>query len=178
MKSSRWVLLVTAAGVRSTGCLGEGATGHRGPRRQGVAIRRTYRVRPSCGNTDPGPQGCPSKPMELTEDSVATYLSDFETGFAWNRILQENDDVNGLVVNTVDGYTPDAADTGYLASSRIDIRFTGGVDHEMTERSSVTNYYVSEGPVYRVETGSDPSDPRTHPDRQLVQCGKDGKPSK
>lgn len=116
--------------------------------------------------------------MELSEDSVATYLSDFETGFAWNRILQENDDVNSLVANTVDGYTPEAADTGYLASSRIDIRFTVGEGHGRTERSYVTNYYVSEGPVYRVETGSDPSGPRTHPDRQLVQRGKDGEPSK
>ena len=117
------------------------------------------------------PQGYGTKPTELTPLSVADYLSDFETAFAWNRILQENDEVNSLGVNTVDGYQPDTVDGGFLASSRIEIHYTVGEDHELTEREYVTNYFVSEGPVYRVETDTDPVDPRTHPDRQLVQCG-------
>lgn len=109
--------------------------------------------------------------MELNEQAVADYLSDFETGFAWNRILQENTDVTSLGVNTVDGYTPEAVDTGYISSSRIEIHYTIGEDMELTEREYVTNYFVSEGPVYRVETDSEPVDPRMRSDRQLVQCG-------
>lgn len=111
--------------------------------------------------------GYGTKPMELTELSVADYLSDFETGFAWNRILQENEDVNSLGVNTVDGYTPEATDAGYISSSRIETHYTVGEDHELTEREYVTNYYVSMGPAYRVETESEPADPRSHRDRQL-----------
>lgn len=119
--------------------------------------------------------GYGTKPGELTDRSVADYLSDFETAFAWNRILQENEAVTGLGVNTVDGYAPEAAATGYLASSRIETHFTVGEDHALTERTYVTNYFVSAGPVYRVETDAEPVDPRTRPDRQLVQCGEDDK---
>lgn len=178
MGSNRRLVLGTVAGVLTAGCLGDG-DGNGSTPGDGETPSPTPETcdpddatrPPIVRDSNHPPQGYGTKPMELTEQSVADYLSDFETAFAWNRILQANDDLTSLGVNTVDGYTPEAADDGYRSSSRIETYYTVGEDQELTEREYVTNYYVSDGPVYRVETDSEPVDPRAHSDRQLVQCG-------
>lgn len=183
MHEYRRAVLATVAGVVTAGCLGgegdgstpspspsPGDSGTPSPTLESCDPEDVTRP-PIVRDSDHPPQGYGTKPMELSEQSVADYLSDFETAFAWNRILHENDDVESLGVNTVDGYTPTAAGNGYLSSSRIETHYTVAGADEPTERAYVTNYFVSGEPVYRVETESEPTDPRTHADRQLVQCG-------
>jgi hypothetical protein len=104
---------------------------------------------------------------------VADYLADFETAFAWNRILDEHAPVTSLSIDTTTAWMPEAAGEGFLASSRIETGYTKEGDDDPTTRTYIASYYVSPDPVYRVETDSEAVDPRTHPDRQLVQCGTD-----
>lgn len=121
------------------------------------------------------PKGYGTKPQELTQQSVADYLADFETAYAWNRILAEHAPVTNIGVDTTTAWTPEPAGEGFLASSRIETSYAKEGSDEPTRRAYVASYFVSAGPVYRVETDSEPVDPRTHPNRQLVQCGTDSK---
>ncbi|MDX1746703.1 MAG: hypothetical protein R3324_12255, partial [Halobacteriales archaeon] len=121
------------------------------------------------------PQGYGTKPQELTPQSVSDYLADFETAYAWNRILAERSPVTNLGVDTTTPWTPEAANGGYLASSRIETSYAKEGDASPTTRSYVASYFVAADPVYRVETDREAVDPRTHPDRELVQCGRDTK---
>lgn len=175
MPFTRRALLVASGGVLTAGCLsgdqnGDGGSSTPSPGSEDCDPDAVTRP-PVVEDTDHPPQGYGTKPMELTAQSVPGYLSDFETAYAWNRILDEQESVNSLNINTVDGYTPEETDGGFLASSRIETSYTVGEEHELHERGYVTNYYVSEALVYRVETESEPTDPRTHDDSQLVQCG-------
>lgn len=120
------------------------------------------------------PQGYGTKPRELTVQSVADYLADFETGFAWNRILSEQAPVASLSVNTTTAWMPETADDGFIASSRIETEYANDSGESPTARTYVASYYVSQALVYRAETDSEPVDPRTRADRRLVQCGSDG----
>lgn len=119
------------------------------------------------------PLGYGTKPQELTGQSVADYLADFETAYAWNRILDKYAPVVSLNINTTTPWTPEKNDDGFLASSRIETEYTKEVGDDPVTRVYVASYYVSPSPVYRVETESESVDPRTHPDWELVQCGSD-----
>ena len=144
---------------------------------------------PSAGSCDPAavtrppiiedanhpPQGYGTKPQELTQLSVADYLADFETAYAWNRILDEHSPVTNLGVDTTTPWEPAPAGDGFIASSRIEVSYAKEPDVTPTSRIYVASYFVSTEAVYRVETDSEAVDPRNHPDRQLVQCGGDSK---
>lgn len=130
---------------------------------------------PVADGTNIGAKGYGTKPQELTEVSVAEYLSDFETAYAWNRILDEHSPVTRLNIDTTTAWTPEPADAGFLASSRIETSYTAEGDEEPVESVYVASYYVSPEPVYRVQTPEESVDPRSHPDRLLVQCGTDTK---
>lgn len=117
--------------------------------------------------------GYGTKPGELTAQSVADYLADFETAFAWNRLLVEHADLASIGVDTKEPWVPEVAGVGYVASSRIEISYASNPNEEPTTRRYVPSYYVDPGPVYRVETENEAVDPRDHRDRQLVQCGED-----
>ncbi|MFB6303666.1 MAG: hypothetical protein ABEH47_00745 [Haloferacaceae archaeon] len=119
------------------------------------------------------PKGYGTKPRELTPQSVADYLADFETAYAWNRLLEEHSPVTNLGVDTITPWTPETAGEGFLASSRIETSYAKDPDVTPTTRTYVASYYVSADPVYRVETEDEAVDPRAHPDRRLVQCGAD-----
>lgn len=127
----RRTVLATVGGALAAGCtvdVDEGttptATGSPTPERCDPAnVTRPPVVR----DTDHPPQGYGTKPTDLTAQSVADYLSDFETAFATNRILDEHDGVTSLGVDTVDGYAPEAAGAGFLASSRVETD-SGSVD--------------------------------------------------
>lgn len=121
------------------------------------------------------PTGYGTKPMELTAQAVADYLADFETAYAWNRLLVEHGDLATLSVDTTTPWVPESVGPGYLASSRLEVAYGTSPDVEPVSRDYVASYYVSAGPVYRVETEDEAVDPRTHPERQLVQCGTDTK---
>lgn len=120
-------------------------------------------------------QGYGTKPRELVAQSVANYLADFETAYAWNRLLVEHADLASLGVETLEPWVPEAAGPGYLASTRLEVTYATTPGADPVRRRYVASYYVSPGPVYRVETADEPVDPRDHRDRQLVQCGEDGK---
>jgi hypothetical protein len=121
----------------------------------------------------PAPTGYGTQPPELTEQSVADFLADFETVFAWNRILNEHAPLTSLSINTTTAWMPEPAGAGFLASSRIETGYAKEGDDGPTTRTYIASYHVAPGPVYRAETDSEAVDPRTHPDRQLVQCATD-----
>lgn len=174
--SRRAVLAVIATGLPA-GCLTGGGEETGTPSPGGSSPEPTscdpadVSRPPVVQDTDHPPEGYGTKPQELTEQSVGDYLADFETAFAWNRILAEHDPVRSLGVNTTTAWAPEPAGEGFLASSRIETDYTKEESTEPTERTYVANYHVAPGPVYRVETESEAVDPRTHSDRQLVQCG-------
>ena len=119
--------------------------------------------------------GYGTKPRELTAQSVADYLADFETAYAWNRLLVEDADLASLGVDTLEPWVPEVAGAGYLASSRLEVSFAREPGDDPTTRRYVASYYVEPGPVYRVETADEAVDPREARDRVLVQCGADTK---
>lgn len=115
----------------------------------------------------------PTKPTDLTDQSVLEYLGEFETAFAWNRVLTTTDGtVTSLNVDTLDGFVPDETGDGYLASSGMAVSTTTE-DGTTNEREYVANYFVSPGPVYRTESDGDTADPRAQGETVLVQCGTD-----
>jgi hypothetical protein len=116
-------------------------------------------------------QAYPRKPTTLTVQSVAEYLSDFETAYAWNRILATND-VTSLNIDTLDGFVPDETGDGFIAASRTHVTYST-TDERTNERSYVANYFVSPAPVYRRESETDPVTPRGAEETVLVQCGTD-----
>ncbi|MFB6309945.1 MAG: hypothetical protein ABEH64_02055 [Salinirussus sp.] len=120
-------------------------------------------------------KGYGTKPQELNAQSVADYLADFETAYAWNRILVDHGPVSRLNIDTTTPWTPERDGAGFLASSRIETSYTPEDGDEPVEAAYVASYYVASGPVYRAQTDADAVDPRSHPDRVLVQCGSDAK---
>lgn len=120
-------------------------------------------------------KGYGTKPQELSAQSVAEYLSDFETAFAWNRILEDHGPVSRLNINTTTPWIPESAGAGFLASSRIETSYTPDGGDEAVDAAYMASYYVSPEPVYRVQTDAESMDPRSHPERVLVQCGSDPK---
>lgn len=136
---------MSIAGATPAGCLGDRPGDGDGSTPERCEPDDVSRP-PVVEDTDHRPQGYGTKPAELTEQSVADYLSDFETAYAWNPILNEHDDVKSLNVTTVDDYTPEPTDEGFLAASRIETASTVGEDQALTEREYVTNYFVSDAP--------------------------------
>lgn len=171
-------MVVIAAGSLTAGCISDG--GGNGTTDDGTTDPPSNECDPDDVRRPPivedanhPPQGYGTKPMELIEQSVGDYLADFETAYAWNRILTEHAPVTSLGVNTTTPWTPETTDDGFVAWSRIETDYTKEGDDDPTTRTYIANYYVSQGPVYRVESESEPVDAATHPDRQLVQCGSD-----
>ncbi|QLG28541.1 hypothetical protein HUG10_13720 [Halorarum halophilum] len=123
--------------------------------------------------TDPEPSEYPKKPGTLSADSVATYLSEFETTFGRNRAIDE------LVSTSVDveiqgGFEGSEAGDGYVASSNVQVMFTTDADGTETavgDIKYVANYYVDPELVYRHQTDIEPMDPRDSDRKLLVQCG-------
>ena len=123
--------------------------------------------------TDPGPSEYPEKPNRLSADSVATYLSEFETAFGRNRAIDE------LVITSVDveiqgGFDGTEAGDGYVASSDVQVMFTTDADGTETavgDSKYVANYYVDPELVYRHQTDLESMDPRDSGRKRLVQCG-------
>lgn len=122
---------------------------------------------------EPEPSEYPEKPATLSADSVATYLSSFETAYARNRTISD------VAVTSVDveiqGGFDDASETGdgYVASSNVQIMYTR--EAEGTETPSgdvkyVANYYVDLELVYWHRTDLEPMDPRDSDRKLLVQC--------
>ncbi|WP_200531121.1 hypothetical protein [Halorubrum sp. LN27] len=115
----------------------------------------------------------PRKPETLTEPSIMEYLDDFETSFAWNRILQSAEGVTSVNVDNLNGFTPDETGDGFLASSGIRASYSteaGASD----EREYIANYFVAPGAVYRHESTGDPTAPEPRDEETaLVQCGTD-----
>lgn len=194
MQSTRRALLGTVASGVTVGCVtdGPGDVGTLSPDSGNGGSTPTR----DSGTTSPVPTSCDpddvsrppivedanhsamgygTKPQELTVQSVADYLVDFETAYAWNRILAEHAPVSNIGVDTTTAWTPEPAGEGYLASSRIETSYAKDGSDEPTRRSYVASYFVSAEPVYRVEADTEAVDPRTHPDRELVQCGPDTK---
>lgn len=185
MGLTRRSILAMVAGGITTGCL----NGGNGPGASPTTEPGGGEPSPTVGSCDPAevtrppiiedadhpPKGYGTKPQELTPQSVADYLADFETALAWNRLLSEHDTLTNIGVNTLTPWSPAAAGTGYIASSEIETSYATEADGDPTERTYVASYFVAAGPVFRVETASEPVDPRTHRDRQLVQCGPDTK---
>lgn len=178
---TRRTALIIAASSVTPGCLntGSGPTTPTEPRPPspgtGTCDPDNVNRPPIVRDANHPPQGYGTKPQELTPVSVADYLADFETAYAWNRILAEDDVITSLGVNTTTPWTPDATGDGFLASSRIETEYSTEEGANRVERVYVASYFVAAGPVYRVETDSESVDPRTHPDRELVQCGSDTK---
>lgn len=115
----------------------------------------------------------PAKPETLTEDSILLYLDDFETSFAWNRVLESAAGVTSLNVDNLDGFTSDETGDGFLASSGIRVSYSTE-DGSSDEREYVANYFVSPGPVYRRESTGDREDLDPNGEETvLVQCGSD-----
>lgn len=194
MALTRRQALGILAGGLTTGCLGDGSdngptlspepgNGNSTPTADGgTRIPSPTDCDPADVNRPPiiedanhPPKGYGTKPTELTQQSVADYLADFETAYAWNRILAAHSPVTNLGVNTTTPWTPEPAGEGYLSSSRIETSYAKEATNTAISRTYVASYYVSTEPVYRAETDDDPVDPRTHPNRQLVQCGRDTK---
>jgi len=184
METTRRVLLATVAAGLSAGCLGDGGGDSGTPSPTTTAGTSPTGTPAQCDPSDVqrppvvedsnlGAQGYGTKPDTLTAQSVADYLSDFETAFAWNRILAATDGLTNINVDTIDGFQPEAAGDGFLAGSRIETSYSTDGGETTTQDAYVTNYFVSPGPVYRVETDDDRVDPRDRSDRQLVQCGVD-----
>lgn len=172
MYKDRRTVLATTVGILTAGCMGGGGgtpTPTQSPTPESCDPADVSRP-PVVRDSNHPPQDYGSKPASLTDQSVADYLGSFELAFAWNRILGENDSVRSLGIETGDGYRPERAGAGYLASNRMRLEYAVGEDDESTEDEYVASYYVSAGPVYRVETDSEPVDPRTRSDRDLVQC--------
>jgi hypothetical protein len=186
-------VLAAVAGVVLAGCLGGGdggatttVTGTPTPSPSPTPTPEptaTPTATPDTGACDPsavtrpavatdsavGGQSYPSKPESLTEASVAEYLSEFETAYAWNRAVGGGS-VTGVNVDTLDGFLPDVAGEGYLAGSRMRVTVTDD-EAEATERAYVASYYVAPAPTDRVETPEGRVDPRDRTDRTLVACG-------
>lgn len=102
------------------------------------------------------------------------FLADFETAFAWNRAVGSRENVTSINVDTLDGFTPEAAGDGFLASSAMRVMFATGQGGDETETGRfdyVASYYVGPSGVYRVETADSRIDPRDSAERQLVACG-------
>jgi hypothetical protein len=115
----------------------------------------------------------PRKPADLTDQSILEYLDDFETAFAWNRVLESAPDATSINVDNLDGFSSDETGDGFLASSGIRVTYSAG-DGSSTERTYVANYFVTPGPVYRYETDDDPATPEPEDEETLlVQCGTD-----
>ncbi|MDX1692072.1 MAG: hypothetical protein R3290_13720 [Acidimicrobiia bacterium] len=194
MRRTRRQLLAVLAVGASAGCLGGGGSGTDGGGSPSPTAEAS--PTPSPGGGTPTPldcdpadvarppvvddanhpgQGYGTKPQELTAQSVADYLADFETAYAWNRLLVEDADLTSLGVDTLEPWVPEVAGAGFLASSRLEVSFAREPSDDPTTRTYVVSYYVDPGPVYRVETADEPVDPREARDRELVQCGADTK---
>lgn len=129
---------------------------------------------PVATGTTLGGREYPPKPASLTEGSATEYLDDFETAFAWNRVLESTANVTSLNVDNLDGFPPDETGDEYLASGGTRVSYgTEGVSSD--EREYVANYFVSPGPVYRYESAGDSAAPEPRDEETLlVQCGPDG----
>lgn len=177
MDSSRRAVVAVAAALSTAGCASDGGDGTDEPSPGEPTPAPTdcdpdeVRRPPIVRDTDHSPTGYGTKPQTLVAQSVADYLADFETGFAWNRMLEEHSPLTNVGVDTTTPWEPEPAGDGFVAWSRIETSYVTEGSSEPVERAYVANYYVSAGPVYRVETESDPVDPRERSDRQLVQCG-------
>ncbi|GCF12692.1 hypothetical protein Harman_06270 [Haloarcula mannanilytica] len=113
----------------------------------------------------------PQKPETLSTESILLYLDDFETAFAWNRVLQTSETVTSLSVDNLNGFWPDETGDGYLAASGIRVSYSTEAG-SANEREYVANYFVSPGPVYRYESTNDPATPEPESEETLlVQCG-------
>jgi hypothetical protein len=179
MTTKRRTALVALVGVLTAGCTGRNGddsgndTPPNGPETPQCDPEDVTRPPVATGtNID----GCeyPRKPEALTDQSVLEYLDEFETSFAWNRVLGSAEDVTSLNVDNLDGFTPDETGDGFLASSGIRVTYSteGG---SSDEREYVANYFVTPGPVYRYESSGDRATPDPQDeDTALVQCGADG----
>lgn len=126
-------------------------------------------------DTTLGGRSYPDAPADVTAESVARFLADFEGAFAWNRAVETREDLTNVRVDTLAEFVPEAVGDGFLASSAMRLLTATEQDdgRTRTERDDyVVNYYVGEE-VYRVETADRRVDPRDSPDRQLVACGTD-----
>lgn len=175
MGTNRRGVLAVAAGLLGAGCRGTGGGGT-------PSTPTTTRGDgpPRCDPADvtrpPVAEGgalagreYPPKPSPLTDQSVLEFLDEFETAFAWNRVLRTAD-ATSLNVENRDGFAPDETGDGYLASSGMRVSYTAD-DGTTSERAYVANYFVSPGPVLRTESTDGPTTPRGGADTQLVQCG-------
>lgn len=192
MDPGRRAVLSAVGGALLAGCTGSDG----GTRGNGASPTQTTGTTPTATGTPPGcdpedvtrpakPEGTniegreyPRKPRPLTEQAIREYLDEFETAFAWNRVLRTaSGTVTSINVDNLEGFPPEAADGGYLASSRMRVSYSTDRGEtptgESSEREYVASYYVSEGPVVRAETDSEAVDPRTRDDARLVQCGAD-----
>lgn len=187
MRSRRRTVLSVVGSILAVGCLGggvdaPGGTGSPPPRTatgSETAVGTPDRCDPADVTRPRVPTGTniegrayPRKPTSLTVQSVAEYLSDFETAFAWNRILQ-TEGVTSLNIDTLDGFIPDETGDGFLASSGMRLTYSADTAGGSEEREYVANYFVSPGPVYRVESRTESVAPRESEETQLVQCGAD-----
>ncbi|AZH26044.1 hypothetical protein [Haloplanus aerogenes] len=193
MNGTRRMILAVIDSSLTAGCLtdgdGNGTTPSPTPSSGGPTTQNGGTPSPIPSSCDPADVSHPpvveesnhpamgygTKPQELTQQSVADYLADFETAYAWNRILDDHSPVARLNIDTTTPWNPEPAGAGFLASSGIETSYTPEGSEESSERAYVASYYVSPDPVYRVQTEAESVDPRSHPDRQLVQCGTDTK---
>ena len=177
MPLARRTVLGVVAGALSAGCStlneddpGTGATTTE-PVDQPACDPADVTRPPVASGTNIEGRNYPQKPEPLSDQSILEYLDDFETAFAWNRVLQSAANVTSLNVDNLDGFTSDETGDGYLASGGIRVSYSPE-DGEPTDREYVANYFVSPGPVYRYESSTEPTTPEPgSQETLLVQCG-------
>ncbi|EMA29713.1 hypothetical protein [Haloarcula japonica] len=175
MALERRTVLAVLTGVLTAGCSAPSGDGEP-PTQPGEAPQcdpADVSRPPVATGTNIQGRAYPQKPETLTTDSILLYLDDFETAFAWNRVLQTAETVTSVGVNNLEGFWPDETGDGYLASSGIRVSYSTA-DGDRSEREYVANYFVSPGPVYRYESSNEPVTPETDAEETLlVQCGAD-----
>jgi hypothetical protein len=179
MSLARRTVLGVVVGALSAGCSasndgdpGDGATPTE-PVDQPACDPADVTRPPVASGTNIEGRNYPQKPETLSDQSILEYLDDFETSFAWNRVLQSAEGVTSLNVDNLDGFGSDETGDGFLASSGIRVSYSTE-DGSSDEREYVANYFVAPGPVYRYESDGDPAAPEPGDEETaLVQFGAD-----
>lgn len=119
------------------------------------------------------PSEYPEKPKSLSLDSVATYLAEFETAFARNRVVDEMT-VKSVKVEIQGEFDGSETGAGFVASSNVQVMYTMDTNDTETALGDIeyaANYYVDSELVYRIQTDTETVDPRDGGSKRLVQCG-------
>ncbi|WP_435359808.1 hypothetical protein [Haloarchaeobius sp. DFWS5] len=119
------------------------------------------------GEFDPKPY--PEKPAELTEQTVVSFVTEYEIARAWNRILEAHEDTEYLGVGTVLETRHKRTNGGHLVVFQISTGYETG--HSDVDGFYVVGYFVTESVVKR-RSGLDHREGVTVDElTDVLQCG-------